>query len=125
MKNLQFIILLVSAFFCLDSCYSPRYVYSPSVQNVPSLHRKNDLEFSGFYAGSFYAFKEKGNYNRGFNIHTAWAITNHLAVMFNQSYQWEKNGGNDSFFPADSSHLSYKRNFSEVGVGYFSPIEYN
>lgn len=122
---MKVIIFLFFISFCLNSCYSPRYVYSPSTQNVLLLHKKNDLEFSGFYAGSINAFKEKGNYNRGFDLHTAWALSNHFAVMLNESYQWEKNGGNDSFFPNDSSLLSYKRNFTEMGVGYFTPIAYN
>ena len=105
------------------ACYSPRYVYSPPTQNIPLLNKKNDLEFSAFYAGSINAFKEKGNYNRGFDIQTAWAVSNHFAVMLNESVRWEKNGGNDSFFPNDSSFLSYKRNFTEVGAGYFTSAE--
>jgi hypothetical protein len=125
MKKMKITFFLFFASFYLCSCYSPRYVYSPSTQNIPLLHRKNDLELSGFYAGSVNAFKEKGNSNRGFDIHISWAITNHLATMLNESYRWEKNGGNDSFFPNDSSLLSYKRNFTEIGVGYFTPVQYN
>ena len=83
----------------LYACYSPRYVYSPPTQNIPLLNKKNDLELSAFYAGSLNAFKEKDNYNRGFDLQTAWAISNHFAVMLNESARWEKNGGNDSFFP--------------------------
>lgn len=102
------------------ACYSPRYVYSPPTQNIPSLNKKNDLELSAFYAGSINAFEEKGNHNRGFDLQTAWAVSNHFAVMLNESARWEMNGGNDSFFPSDSSLLSYKRNFTEVGAGYFT-----
>ncbi|MEO8413072.1 MAG: hypothetical protein ABI472_05405 [Ginsengibacter sp.] len=107
------------------SCYSPRYVYSPPTQNIPLLHNKNDVELSAFYGGSVNAFKEKGNYNRGFDIHTAWAMNKHFAGMLNESVRWEKNGGNDSFFPRDSSFLSYKRNFTEIGAGYFSSVQHN
>ncbi|MEO8765918.1 MAG: hypothetical protein ABI416_16575 [Ginsengibacter sp.] len=118
-------------YFCLllvpvivSACYSPRYIYSPPTQNIPLLTKKNDLQVSGFYAGSLNTFKEKGNYNRGFDLHSAWAVSNHFAIMLNESARWEKNGGNDSFFPNDSSHLSYKRNFTEAGAGYFtSPAE--
>ena len=104
----------------VSSCYSPRYVYSPPTQNIPLLDKKNDVELSAFYGGAINFFKEKGNYNRGFDIQSAWAITNHFAVMINENARWEKNGGNDSFFPVDSSFLSYKRNFTEFGAGYFS-----
>jgi hypothetical protein len=40
--------------------------------------------------------------------------------MLNESIRSEGNGGNDSFFPNDSSILSYKRNFTEIAAGYFS-----
>jgi hypothetical protein len=116
---------LFSISISLYACYSPRYVYSPPTQNIPSLHKKNDLELSAYYAGSLNAFKEKGNYNHGFDLHTAWAVRNHFAVMLNESVRWEKNGGNDSFFQNDSSFLSYKRNFTEVGAGYFTSVENN
>jgi hypothetical protein len=98
-------------------------VYSPPTQNIPLLEKKNDVELSAFYGGSINFFKEKGNYNRGFDIQSAWAITNHFAVMINENARWEKNGGNDSFFPADSSLLSYKRNFTEFGLGYLLHME--
>jgi hypothetical protein len=109
----------------IHACYSPRYVYSPSTQNIPSLNKKNDFQFSAFYAGTINAFKEKGNYNRGFDFHTSWAPGNHFALMLNESVRWEKNGANDSFFPNDSSFLSYKRNFTEAGAGYFTSVENN
>jgi hypothetical protein len=107
------------------ACYSPRYVYSPPTQNISLLNKKNDFDLSAFYAGSIDAFKEKGNYNRGFDLQTAWAVSDHFAVMLNESARWEKNGGNDSFFPNDSSFLSYKRNFTEIGAGYFTPAKNN
>jgi hypothetical protein len=123
MKIIITLFLFIAASF--SSCYSPRYVYSPSTQNIPLLQRKNDLEFSGFYAGSINSFKEKGNSNQGFDIHAAWAFGDHLAAILGESYRWEKNGGNDSFFPNDSSLLSYKRNFIELGVGYFTSMKDN
>ena len=119
-----FIVLFVIS-VALGSCYAPRYVYSPSTQNIPLLNKKNDLEFSAFYAGSFNDFKGKGNYNRGFDVQTGWAVSNHLAVMVNESARWEKNVDNDTFFYSDSSSLSYKRSFTEFGFGYFSPLHHN
>jgi hypothetical protein len=118
-----FCFIVISSMLC--SCYSPRYVYSPSTQNIPLLNKKNDLEFSAFYAGSLNAFKGKGNYNRGFDIQSAWAVSNHFALMVNESARWEKNGANDTFFYSDSSSLSYKRNFTEFGAGYFSLMHHN
>jgi hypothetical protein len=117
---MKIIISLFIISMSMHACYSPRYVYNPPTQNIPLLNKKNDLELSAFYAGSINAFKEKGNYNRGFDLHAAWAVSNHFAVMLNESVRWEKNGGNDSFFPNDSSFLSYKRNFTELGAAYFT-----
>lgn len=107
------------------SCHPPRYIYSPPTQNIPLLGKKNDVELSAFYAGAINAFKEKGSYIRGLDIHTAWAISNHFAIMINESVRREKNGSNDSFFPGDSSSLFYKRNFIEAGAGYFSSVNHN
>ena len=112
-------------FYLYCACYSPRYIYSPPTQNIPLLSKKNDVELVGFLCRRYKAFKEKGNYIRGFDIHTAWAISNHFAVMLNESVRWEKNGGNDSFFQSDSSSLSYKRNFIEAGAGYFTSVGNN
>jgi len=49
-----------------------QYIYSPPTQNIPLLSKKNDVELSAFYAGAINAFKEKGSYIRGFDIHTGW-----------------------------------------------------
>jgi hypothetical protein len=125
MKNITVVVSLFFICTFMLSCYSPRYVYTPTTQGIPLLHNKNDLEFSGFYAGSINVFREKGNSNSGFDLHVAWAFSNHFAAMLNQSFRWEKNGGNDSFFPTDSSLLSYNENFTEFGLGYFTPVAYN
>ncbi|MEP6926733.1 MAG: hypothetical protein ABI834_03810, partial [Ginsengibacter sp.] len=122
MKIILFLFLFSISLF---SCYSPRYVYSPPTQNIPLINKKNDFEFSGSYAGSLNAFQARDNYNRGVDLHSAWAISNHFAIMLNESLRWEKNGGNDSFFPNDSSFLSYKRNFTEAGAGYFFSLDNN
>jgi len=111
--------------FSINSCYTPRYVYSPSAQNIPLIHKKNDLEFSGFYSASLNRFKGKGDYNRGFDLQSAWAISNHFAVMLNESAQWEKNGTNDTYYFGDTSRLSYRRNFVEIGLGYFSATRHS
>ena len=116
MKTISFFLISVSMY----ACYAPRYVYNPPTQNIPLLNKKNDFEVSAFYAGSLNPFRGKGDYNRGFDLQAAWAVSNHFAVMLNENVRWEKNVGNDSFFPTDSSMLSYKKNFTEVGAGYFT-----
>lgn len=107
------------------SCYSPRYVYSPSTQNIPLLHNKNDLEFAASYSGSANINSSKSDYNRGIDLNAAWAISDHLAAMLNESIRWEKNNANDTYFYGDTSQLSYKRNFAEIGLGYFTSPQSN
>lgn len=118
-------ILVFFVSLTLFSCYTPRYVYSPPTQNIPALYKKNDLEFSGFYAGSVNTFKTKDNYNQGFDIQSAWAVDNHFAIMLNESARWERNSGNDSYYPGDSSLLSYSQNFIELGAAYYSSPKNN
>jgi hypothetical protein len=120
--------IIAPLFLCislLNACYAPRYVYSPSTQNIPLVTKKNDVELSAFYAGAVNAFKDKGSYIRGFDIHAAWAVSHHFAVMVNGSARWEKNGSNDTYFRGDSSLLSYKRNFTEVAAGYYAASKKN
>ena len=122
MKN-----ILISFFiFCyISSCYTPRYVYSPVTQNIPSIDKKNDVELSANYGTSINIFHSKSNYNRGLDLHTAWAFSNHFAIMLNENFRWESNGANDTFFQRDSSFLTYKRNFTETGAGYFTSMKKN
>jgi hypothetical protein len=106
-------------------CYAPRYVYSPPAQIIPLLQKKNELEVSAFYSGSINAFKTAGNYNHGFDMQGAWAVTNHFALTLDESTNRERNGSNDTFFQNDSSVLSYKRNFTGFSAGYYTSLKNN
>lgn len=111
--------------FCISSCYTPRYVYSPVTQNIPDLDKKNDVELSANYGTSVDIFRSKDNYNTGLDLHSAWAFGNHFAIMANENFRWESNSTNDTFFQGDSSSLTYKRNFTETGIGYFTSVRRN
>src|SRR5436305_11809212 len=113
-------ILVSLGSLALYSCYSPRYVYTPSIHNIPSLNRKNDVQVAAFYSGFAGILTKNDRYNNGFDIHAAWAISNHFAAMINESLHYEKNSANDSFLAADSSLLSYKSNTTEFAAGYFT-----
>ena len=107
------------------SCYTPRYVYSPPTQNIPGLGKKNDVELSAHYGTSLDLFHSKGNYNRGIDVHAAWAFSNHFAIMLNQDFRWERNKTNDTYFQRDSSSLKYRRSFTEIGLGFFTSMKAN
>ncbi|MEP7231506.1 MAG: hypothetical protein ABI691_14695 [Ginsengibacter sp.] len=119
--------ILIGFLICcyISSCYTPRYVYSPVTQDVPSIDKKNDLEVSANYGTSVDIFRSRGNYNRGLDLHGAWAISKHFAIMLNENFRWESNSTNDTYFQGDSSLLTYKRNFTEIGFGYFTPMKKN
>jgi hypothetical protein len=118
MKKFLLIIFISVGFI---SCYSPRYVYSPSTQNIPLLKQKNDVEASVFYAGSYNIFASRENYNRGLDLHSAYAVSDHVGLMLNESIRWERNGNSDTH-PRDSSSLFYKRNFTELGIAYYTGL---
>ncbi len=118
---------IVFIFTCLyaGACYTPRYVYSPPTQNIPGINKENDIELAANYGSSPNIFPRRNNYSHGFDLHTAWAFSKHFGLMLNENAGWERNTTNDSFYPADSSSLSYKRNFTEASVGYFTPLKNN
>src|SRR5205085_216186 len=116
MTRIISILLLV---LCMASCYSPRYVYSPSAQNIPLLNKKNDYKLAGYYSGGSGLVKYNNNYARGIDLQTAYAFSDHFGVMLNEYLRWEKNGGNNDFYIPDNSTIKYKRSLTELGVGYF------
>jgi hypothetical protein len=113
--------------FCTSSivsCYSPRYVYSPSTHNIPALEKKHDLIIAPSYSvgiGGKDAYAS--GYNHGLELNIAYAFSKRFAIMLNQHNRWEKNGGDNSFSPGDSSLLRYERNLTEVGIGYFKNVD--
>lgn len=119
MRNLIFILFLV---IFSSSCYSPRYVYSPAAQNIPLLNNKGDYKLGAFYSTGSLPSAKKNTYNNGLDVHTAYAISNHFGLMINEFLRWEKNDGKNDFYFADSSTITYKRNLTELGIGYFTNI---
>ncbi len=125
MKNSILGLALLYISFVFYSCYSPRYIYSPPIQDVPSLNKKNDAEISAFYAGTFDLLNKKGDNSYGFDMHAAWAFSNHFAAIIHETIQRENNDANDTYFYGDTSALSYKINATEIGAGYFSSLTEN
>ena len=57
------------------------------------------------------------NRSRGADIQGAAAISDHFAVQASYFYRWEKTSGG-----SDSSTVRYKRNLTEIGAGYYLPV---
>jgi hypothetical protein len=107
----------------LFSCYTPRYMYSPSNTNVPNLEKKGDNKLAGYYAfgnsgTNSSSIEQSKFYNRGFDVQAAYAVTNHIALMCNLSNRYERNNGRfEQLF--DSAVITYKRSLTELGIGWF------
>jgi len=102
-------------------------MYSPAAQNIPLLVNKGDSKLSGAIATNFskeYTANNRLNEtkNRGFDLQGAYAITNHFAIAANYYRRNESNNGSKSSFRLDSANLRYKRQLTELAVGYFTPL---
>lgn len=123
-----YLLVTVGAFF--SSCYTPRYMYSPPAQNVPVLVNKGDSKL-GVYLSSnlsgktYYNNSESENKNRGYDLQGAYAFTNDFAVQANYFNRRESNNGFHDLSGLDSSFINYKRNLTEIAIGFFTPIDNN
>jgi hypothetical protein len=120
---------ILPAIYCLllCSCYTPRYVYSPSAHNVPVLVKKGDNKVAINYSFGFANLGRKSNVAtqgkvRGIDAQTAYAFSKKIAAQLNYMYRSERNAGDFDSNIIDSSVIKYKRNLTEFGLGYFTGI---
>ncbi|MEO7307095.1 MAG: hypothetical protein ABIR78_11850 [Ferruginibacter sp.] len=121
-QNLLPCFLLICMVFIAASCNTPRHIYSPSAHNVPVLTQKGDSKLGAFYSTNAVGQESKDgvdidNRSRGFDLQGAVAVTNNFAIQASHFYRWEKTAGGP-----DSITIRYKRNLTEVGLGYYMPI---
>lgn len=117
-------LLLIAFSFSLFSCYTPRYVYSPSAHNVPVFIKKGDSKLAFNYSVNpanntvkdSVPVKAKA---RGYDVQAAYAVTNHFALQLNYIHRTERNAGDFDAGVRDSVVLNYKRQLTEIGGGYF------
>lgn len=110
---------------CIYSCYTPRYVYSPSAHNVPVLTKKGDSKLSANYSSNLSFGRMPGNglkNNYGYDLQGAYAITENIAIQSSYYSRHEKNEGSFSN-NRDSSIIRYDRHLYEFGVGYFRHLD--
>lgn len=118
LSGLIFICIIVIA----TSCKTPRYAYSPSATNVPVLTKKGDSKI-----GAFYSTNAAGNQgqdggsidkrSQGFDVQGAVAITDYFAIQASHANRWESTENT-----TDSVTIKYKRNLTEIGLGYYLPL---
>mgnify|MGYP000526442870 CR=1 FL=1 len=127
MKRVFYLFNFIFLLTGLYSCYTPRYVYSPSAINVPVFTKKGDSKLAANYS-----FNLAGNTvndsvpvkakAHGYDLQAAWAFTNHWAVQANYSNRTERNTGDFTVFLRDSTVINYNRDLTEIGAGYFKVL---
>jgi hypothetical protein len=115
-------LVIISMIILLVSCDTPRHAYSPAAHNVPVLTKKGDSKLGAVYStnavGAETIDDEKiDNRSRGFDLQGAVAVADNFAIQASHFYRWEKTEGGP-----DTLTIRYKRNLTEVGVGYYMPI---
>jgi len=120
-----FLFLVAHVFFLLSSCYTPRYVYSPTAHNVPVLTQKGDSKLGVLYSNNFPGTDKQpaGSkaHSYGIDVHSAYAISNKLALQLNYFLRSEKNGDDQGY--ADQPVIRYKRQLLELAIGRYIKID--
>lgn len=120
-----FSFVLVVCLVALGSgCYTPRYVYSPSAQNIPVITKKGQSKLAALYStnagrnNDVLRFgKQKSN---GVDIHSAYALSNRIIAQFNFYYRNEQNSNADE--NSVQELIKYNRNLIEVALGYYTSM---
>lgn len=118
-----FNLILPAAIILVASCNTPRYIYSPSPPNNPYFKEKGESKLSAYYSSGGDNNTLDGGKNNGYDIQGAYAIANNWALTagyFNRKERDVYSNGTYNFF--ESSVVDYKRNLTDVGGGYFLPL---
>ncbi len=118
MKPIQILALTAIASCMLFSCTTYRYIYAASPPNVPLFKEKGESKVTAYYSGGR-GGDITNKYAHGFDIHGAYALSNHWAVTAGYFFRREKDYYTTFHSIFDSSDVRYKRNILDVGVGYF------
>lgn len=121
MKNYFFFLLFIICFSGFLSCTTRRYIYTASPANSPYFNKKGQSKLAAYYSSNERILP--GGYANGFDLHGAYAISNHWAITGGYFNRKEKDIGiYDHNIPFDSSVIRYKRNLIGAGTGYFIPL---
>ncbi|MBY0476476.1 MAG: hypothetical protein K2Q24_02435 [Chitinophagaceae bacterium] len=124
MKYSKYLIPIV---FFFSYCTEMRYAYAPVAPNTPGLKEKGDSKLGatasiGYYPGL--GATVNTNMDANLNIQSAYALTNHFAVMASYTgtlleRDQAQYGDNATTY---SEIVNYKRNQLETGAGVFFPL---
>jgi hypothetical protein len=118
------IIALLGWMICC-SCNQPRYVYSQNVRNVHFFNDKGQSRASAaLTTGPSRSSATNGsNYNRGFDLQGAYAITRNFAATAAYYSRKERDQIQVSNIDVITSDVSYRRSGWELGGSFFLPID--
>ncbi len=126
--NVKSFSLGASLLVLFSSCYTPRYVYNPNAQNVPTFTKKGDSKLAAYYStnlsdgsGAEDGQTKSTKKSSGYDLQLAYAITGKFALAAAVSQKNEKNINGD--LNIDETAIRYKRNFTEFAAGYFIPLD--
>lgn len=117
--------LALLTFICLTitSCRTPRFIYSPAPPNNPYFREKGESKLAAYYSVGTDDDESADEYNEGYDLQAAYAISDHVALTADYFERSEKDAifnYNRSYF--DSSVVRYRRHLTNLGGGYFTPI---
>jgi hypothetical protein len=105
------------------SCRTPRYIYSPAPPNNPYFREKGESKVAACYSTGADANEVNNEYNRGFDLQAAYALSDHVALTADYFKRKERDAIYDydrAYF--DSSVVTYRRHLANFGGGYFTTI---
>jgi hypothetical protein len=105
------------------SCRTPRYIYSPAPPNNPYFRAQGESKLAAYYSTGADANELTNEYNNGFDLQAAYAISDHFALTADYFKRKEKDAIYDydrTYF--DSSVVKYKRHLTNFGTAYFTTL---
>lgn len=119
-RSVPFILFLIPVIF-FSAC-QPRYAYSPSAHNVPVITKKGDGKIGGVYSTNINgeeSLDDERIYSNsnGIDLQGAYALSDNWAIQASHFQRWERTTGGP-----DSVSIKYRRNLTELGGGYYFPV---
>ncbi len=121
--NYSLLCISIGLLFFMQSCDTPRYVYSAPTQNIPHLTKRGDFTAAAFISAgsgsSSSSPKLDHGFSRGSDLQGAYAISNKIGLMLNR-FSRSENKTSTTSNNGDLT-LAYRRTLTEYGVGYLFP----
>ncbi len=108
----------------LSSCStSNRYIYTATPPNNPYFIKKGESKLAGYFSNSW----SNGDFSTrradGWDLQSAYAISNHWAVTAGYLNRREIDGYSNNNL--EGPFVKYKRNLFDLGMGYFLALDTN